>query len=278
MLRVAVANKGRPNESSLKLLEESGLKIGSNGRRLLVPTSNSGVQVLFARAMDIPPLVENGIVDLGIAGKDAIAEKGSKVEIVLPLDFGQCIVGLAAKSMELPPQPRIATALPNLARNFCREEGLNATVLEFEGALESFPALGLADAIVDQVETGDSLRDNGLILVRTIMETEIYLVANGIALCDKRSEMDDFAVFLNGVVEARKRVLFKVNAASPEIRDRLLKLIPAMKSPDVLPLAAEGAFSLLAAVPKGNLNDLILRVRCAGGTDILISKPDCIIA
>ncbi len=278
MIRIAVANKGRPNEASLKLLEDSGFKVGSNGRKLLVPTSSSGVQVLFARAMDIPPLVENGIVDLGIAGKDAIAEKGSKVETVLPLDFGRCIVGVAAKSIELPDSIRIATALPNIARNFCSREGLNATILEFEGALESFPNLGFADAIVDQVETGSSLRDNGLILVRAIMETEICLVANSLSLRDKRTEVDDFAVFLGGVVEARKRVLFKVNAATPVIRDRLLKLIPAMKSPDVLPLAVAGACSILAAVPKGDLNGLILRVRNAGGTDILITKPDFIIA
>ncbi|MEW6748233.1 MAG: ATP phosphoribosyltransferase [Candidatus Micrarchaeota archaeon] len=277
MLTIAIPNKGRVQQPVLQMLEQIGIKVDVNGGRgLLIPSSKRNVRALLARSMDIPLMVERRAADIGFTGEDAVAERGSRVECVLPLDFGRCKVVLAAPRPVSVPKS-IATTLPNVTKAFCRREGLRADIITLQGALESAPKLGIAEAIVDQMETGTTLKENRLRVLEVIMESRMTIIANGISLAEKKGQIDEIALSAGGLMAARQRVVLKVNAGSERVRDALLKLIPAMKSPDVAPLAEPGAYSLLAAVPRKGLERLIVRIKAAGGTDILVEKPQFII-
>lgn len=278
MLTIAIPNKGRMKPPVLDLLKQIGYRVhGDNNRQLILPTERAGARVLLARAMDIPLMVERRAADIGITGQDTVAERDSAVEQVLELGFSKCKVVLAApESVENPKS--IATALPRITSAFCLREGLTADIITMQGALESAPGLGIAEAIVDQMESGTTLRENNLHVISVIMETQAVLIANGVALDERRAEIDEIVLVTNGLMAANERVTIKVNAATLEIRDLLLGIIPAMKSPDLTPLADEGAVSLFAAVPRKGLEGLIVRVRKAGGTDIIVEEPKLIIA
>lgn len=279
MLTIAIANKGRTQQPALRLLFEAGIEVRQDRERsLLVPTSRRDVRVLLARIMDIPLLVERRAADLGITGDDALAERGSRVNRLLPLDFGGCKIALAApQSMTRRRVHSIATSLPNITRRFCRTAGLDADILRMDGALESAPRLGVADAIVDHVESGDTLRENHLRVLEVIMESSMCLVANCVSVHQKAPEIGGLVLMLQGIMDAKGRVVLKLNAPDPKTRDRLLVVIPAMKSPDVSPLAQPGAFSILAAVPRQGLEALIVKLRRLGGTDIFWQKLDGIV-
>ncbi|MDD5340760.1 MAG: ATP phosphoribosyltransferase [Candidatus ainarchaeum sp.] len=283
-------SKGRMREPSFRLLEEAGMKpLDGDGRKLLVPTSLPGVRVLFVRAMDIPIYVGRRAADLGICGEDAVREWGIPTssawginrELVelLQLDFGACKVALAAPQRVKWPQKEvlaIATALPRIAEQYCRRNSMGAKIIALQGALEAAPGLGLADAIVDQVVTGNTLLENGLRILDVILESRMCLYGNPASLEVRKAEMDSVALLARAVIEARKRVMLRVNAATDMIRDTLAKLLPAMKSADVSPLAG-GGYALAAAVPKEGLEDLLVKTRAVGGTGIVVEQPKLII-
>lgn len=284
---IAVPNKGRVREPSFKLLEDIGIKADMNDeRRLILPTSRQGVRLLLVRSMDIPLYVVRGVADLGIAGEDALAERGvlvgsppwpggPSVANLLPLDFGACKVALAAPRGVKVPQS-IATALPRITEAYCRKADINADIIVLQGALEAAPRLGIADAIVDQVATGTTLRENGLRTLEVIMETRICLIGNPASLKAKKRETDQIALCVQGVLEARKRVFLRVNAATDAVRDMVVKLLPAMKSPDV-GLLASGGYTVAAAVPKRGLEDLVMELKSAGGSGIVVEALKLII-
>jgi ATP phosphoribosyltransferase len=285
-----VPSKGRMKEPSSRLLEEAGMKpLDTDERKLVLPTSRPGVRVLLARAMDIPIYVARGAADLGICGEDAVRERGIPTssgwginrELVelLRLDFGGCKVALAAPQRVKWPQKEvlaIVTALPRITEQYCSRNSMGAKIIVLQGALEAAPGLGLTDAIVDQVVTGNTLRENGLRILDVIMESRMCLFGNPASLEAKKAEMDAAVLLLRAVIEARKRVMLRVNAATDTLRDTLAKLLPAMKSADVSPLAG-GGYALAAAVPKEGLEDLLVKVKAEGGTGIVVEQPKLII-
>jgi len=280
---IAVPNKGRLREPSLRLLEDAGMKpLCGDDRKLIVPTSRPGVRLLLARAMDIPLFVARGAADIGIAGDDAIAECGlytssckwvrdRDLALLLELDFGACQVALAA-----PPRIRepasIATTMPTIASRYCG----SAKIVRLQGALETAPLFGIAEAIVDQVDTGTTLRQNGLRILKVLMESRMNLFANPSSLKTKKAGLDRITLCLGAVLEARKRLMVKVNAASDLVRDALVKILPAMKSPDVSPLAG-GGYALAAAVPRKGIEDLVVALKGSGGSDIVVTEPKLVV-
>lgn len=269
-------NKGRLKEPAFKLLEEVGIKPSNgNERKLLVPTSDPGVRILMARCMDIPLMVERRAADLGIAGQDIIAERRSKVRELLKLDFGSCTVALAApEGIEKPKS--IATALPNVTADFCKRKGLDAEIIELSGALESVPELGIAEAIVDQVVTGDTLAENRLRILDSIMQSSVYLIGNYQSLEMNEEECYRVELCVKAVLEARNRLFLEVNAETAEIRDALIELLPAMKRPNLSDLT-DGGYVVGAAVPRKGLMDLIVNLKAAGGTDIIVGPLKMVI-
>src|SRR6185503_13334198 len=182
LLRVAVPVKGRLREPSFKLLEDAGLGPEQPGERALAfPCRNAPVEVLLVRAADIPEYVQDGVVDCGITGLDLVRERGARVGELLPLGFGSCRLDAAvlddaeAQTFEDLAGTTVATVYPHLARELLP---VDVELVDVTGSVEIAPRLGLADAIVDLVSSGNTLRTNGLRSLGTLIESEAILIGD----------------------------------------------------------------------------------------------------
>ncbi len=178
--------KGRLAEQSLALLARAGLSVPqeNGGRKLVLESPDGHMAYVMAKPWDVPTFVEYGAADLGICGLDVLRESGRNVYEPLLLPFGHCRLSLAGpqERADMPlryeSQPRIATKYPRLTTAFFRQRGINAEVIALSGSVELGPVLGLADLIVDLVETGSTLEANGLVEFRTILESQAVLIVN----------------------------------------------------------------------------------------------------
>ncbi|MFZ9690366.1 MAG: ATP phosphoribosyltransferase [Phycisphaerales bacterium] len=182
-LRLALA-KGRLYNDTLARLAAAGLTVEDPGRRLLVPTSDPDLELLAVKPGDVPVYVESGAADLGITGTDVLREAAADVLEPLALPFGTCRLVVAAPAAAAYPSlphgrtPRVATKYPRLTRAHFARTGRSVQVIPIHGSVEVAPLLGLADWIVDLVETGNTLRANGLTERETILHSTATLVAN----------------------------------------------------------------------------------------------------
>jgi ATP phosphoribosyltransferase len=185
-LKIAIQKKGRLSETSLKLLEECGIKI-SNGSRILKATAkNFPIEILFLRDDDIPQYVEQGVVDIGILGENEVLEKDKNIAIISRLGFAACNLCLAIPKDEeyngisYFEDKKIATSYPKILTKFFQEQNISVQIEEIGGSVEIAPSIGLANAIFDIVSTGSTLLTNGLKQVETVMKSEAVLVAGKI--------------------------------------------------------------------------------------------------
>ena len=217
------------------------------------------------RADDVPEYVQDGVVDYGITGLDIVRESGAEVTELLRLGFGACTLEAAVPTespLESLPDlagARVATAFPRLAR-----ELLPATVelVDVHGSVELAPRLGLADAIVDLVSSGSTLRTNGLRSVARLLESEAVLIGRGDAATD-------LAAVLCSVVDARAARYLMLNApeqALPEI----VSLVPGSRAPSVLPLTEPGMVAVHSVVPAADVWRLLPALEAAGASSILL--------
>jgi ATP phosphoribosyltransferase len=265
-LKVALPVKGRLREPSFQLLEDAGLGPEQPGDRALAfPCRNAPVEVLLVRAADIPEYVQDGVVDCGITGIDLVRERGAAVLEVLPLGFGSCRLE-AAVPEESPVREladlggaMVATVYPRLTAELLP---VGVTLVDVSGSVEITPRLGLADAIVDLVSSGNTLRTNGLRSIGVLLESEAVLVA--------RDEEDaaPLAGMLRAVVEARQHRYLMLNA--PEAALTAIARLLRPRVPSVLPLAAEGMVAVHALVPAADVWRLLPELEAAGGSSILI--------
>ena len=183
--------KGRMQHQALALLAQIGYGRDADDpsdsdapRRLVIPGAAGRVSYLLAKPGDVPIYVEYGVADLGVVGEDVLRESGRDVYEPLRLPFGHCrlvVAGWADRAprpLRLEPNPRVATKYPNLARTYFQGRGISAEIITLSGSVELAPVVGLADLIVDLVETGNTLRAHGLAELRTIMESQACLIAN----------------------------------------------------------------------------------------------------
>ena len=223
--------KGRLAQDSLAFLERAGLSIptATESRKLVLPAADGSIGFVMAKPRDVPTYVEHGAADLGICGLDVVRETDRAVYEPLLLPFGHCRLSVAgpaetvmkqhgedfefpglslgaASSSDMPgtplrymSQPRIATEFPRLTRRFFAERGVNAEIITLGGSVELGPILGLSDLIVDVVQTGETLRMNGLVEIRTILQSQAVLLVNRTSYQLKASE-------INGIIE-RMRIL-----------------------------------------------------------------------
>lgn len=183
---VVALPKGRLLEEALAYLERAGFGLleGENGRQLVLPSQASHVSYVLAKPADVPVYVEYGAADLGIVGLDVLRESGRDVYEPLLLPIGYCRLVVAGpetrsdRPLRLEPNPRVATKFPRLTEAFFRQRGVSAEIIELSGSVELAPLVNLADLIVDLVQTGRTLRDNGLVELRTILESQGVLIAN----------------------------------------------------------------------------------------------------
>lgn len=195
-IRLALT-KGRLEKQTIEMLERLGYDCGAvreKGRKLILPVGDGTLEVVLAKAADVVTYVENGVCDLGVVGKDTIMEMGGTFYEVTDLGFGRCRFALAA----LAGQDfysgyhtrRIASKYVNVARNYFEKKNMDVDVVKIEGSVELAPVLGLSDAIVDIVETGTTLRENGLEVVEDICPVSARLIVNIASMKLRKAEID----------------------------------------------------------------------------------------
>ncbi|MDR1495801.1 MAG: ATP phosphoribosyltransferase [Clostridiales Family XIII bacterium] len=230
-MRVAVT-KGRLERSFMKLMEQAGYDcspLRDKGRKLLVDIPGAGMEFFLAKAPDVITYVEHGVCDIGIVGKDTIVEQGGTYYEIMDLGIGICRFALAAPkgadlfggygAKETPMEdtsqtggeyerhrgdqrfPKtIATKYPNFAERYFESKGMDVEIIKIEGSVEIAPLLRLADAIVDIVETGATLEENGLAVVENIRDISARLIVNVTSMKLKKDEVDGFASRLATVI------------------------------------------------------------------------------
>lgn len=238
-------------------------------------------RVRFLRPQEIPTYLEQGLFDLGIAGRDWINETHAEVVSLAELQYSRAtsrpaniVVAVpqshpATRTAELPEGVRVSTEYPELTRRFFADAGVKAVIVPSYGATEA-KVPDIVDAIVDVTETGSSLRRAGLKIIDTMLVSLPELIANKDSYADpaKRAAMDDVALLLRSAIRARGRVLLKLNVNQDDL-PKVLEVIPSAGSPTLMPLASGTESAVEAVVPKKGINELIPALKAAGARDIL---------
>ena len=209
-LRIALT-KGRLQDKSVELFEAMGLDcspIQNPGRRLVHALPNYPLEAVLAKAPDVITYVEHGVCDLGIVGKDTILEKGGSFYEVLDLGFGRCRFALAVQAGSdfygTYKTRRVASKYPNVARAFFQKKGMDVDLIKIEGSVELAPILGLADAIVDIVETGATLKENGLVPIEDVAPVSARLIVNTASMKLHKAQIEDFITRCEAELEKRR--------------------------------------------------------------------------
>lgn len=274
-MRLAVPNKGRLVEPTLALLHDTGLVFEEHDRSLVARVQNFDLDILFVRASDVVEFVGDGVADLGITGRDLLAETGSPLPVTRALGYGQCRLAVAVPG-DTPYQAvedlaglRVATAHPNVARGFFRERAVPVEVIALSGAVEVAPRLGLAEAIVDLVSTGSTLAMNGLRTIADVLASEAILIANPQATLQRAGDIAALDTMVGAVLAARGRKYVMMNAPAGHLAE-LEALLPGLESPSVIPLAHHGMIAIHSVIGADDVWALLPRLKAAGASGILV--------
>ncbi|HEV7688136.1 MAG TPA: ATP phosphoribosyltransferase [Acidimicrobiia bacterium] len=282
MLRIALP-KGSLERATLALFEDADLAVNRSSERdyraSIADPRISEVRIL--RPQEIPRYVAGGYFDLGITGRDWIEETGSDVVSLTQLHYSKAtarpvniVVAVPGASAvesvtDLKPGTRVSTEFPELTRRFFASKNLEVDIQLSYGATEA-KVPDIVDAIVELTETGRSLRAAGMKIIDTILVSYTELVANKEAYADpeKRHAMEQLSTLLLGTLEARGRVLVKLNVPAEKL-DAVIGILPAMKSPTVSKLFGDESYAVETVVPKSDINTLIPALKDQGATDII---------
>ena len=275
MLRIAIQKSGRLSEESLDLIRECNIKVNNGNGKLKSDAVNFPMEILYLRDDDIPGYVADGVADVGIVGLNVVREKGKNYRVVSNLGFSRCRLSLAIpkeieyNGLEFFGGRNIATSYPSLTRNFFREKGIKADIHEISGSVEIAPGIGLADAICDIVSSGSTLISNGLKEVETILQSEAVLIAGNKLTGEKEKILDQFLFRINAVQKAKSFKYILLNAPNHKIQE-IIRILPGMKSPTVVPLAQEGWSSLHSVINEEKFWEIIDNLKQAGAQGILV--------
>lgn len=275
MLRIAVQAKGRLYEETMSLLTESGIKLESGKRLLLLPARNFPIEVLFLRDDDIPQSVADGVADIGIVGENEFAEKKKNVQITRRLGFSKCRLSLAIpKEMEYKGiswfnNKVIATSYPEILKDFLAENNVKADIHVITGSVEIAPGIGLADAIFDIVSSGSTLVTNHLKEVEVIMKSEALLIQHPNLSAEKLQILDELLFRIESVQVAEDKKYVLMNVPTENI-EKIIEVLPGMKSPTIMPLAKEGWNSLHAVIDEKGFWEVIGKLKSLGAEGILV--------
>lgn len=282
MLRIAIQTKGRLNEQSTELLHEIGIDVDTAKRKFLSKAANFPIEVLYLRDDDIPQVVANGTASLGIVGLNEVAERGYEVDVVAKLGFGGCRISLAIpkgdeyEGVEYFRGKRIATSYPVILGNFLRQHDIEAELEVITGSVEIAPAAGIADAIFDIVSSGGTLVSNGLKEVERVFESEAVLIANKNLSAEDKELLEELLFRIESERDSRDKKYLLMNIPTASLEEAV-KILPAMRSPTVMPLAAEGWCSLHSVVDAAELWDKVRQLKAIGAEGILVLTLDKII-
>ncbi|MBN1677902.1 MAG: ATP phosphoribosyltransferase [Candidatus Thermoplasmatota archaeon] len=277
-VRIALPNKGRLNQSAIRLMNRIGFPVpDASNRTLLAEFSKGRYQVLLARAQDIPEFVEMGAADLGITGLDLVKETGRKVESLMSLGFGRCRLVVAvpddSKISDLQgirDGCTVATCFPNLTKAFFSGMGKSIEVAEVSGATEVAPQVGLADVITDLTETGSTLKLNHLKEIGVILESEAVLIGNRKAMEEKKARVEEVTSAIQSVMNASRKRYIMANVPKSALPN-LEKLLPGVSGPTVMNIIGrEDMVAIHAVTNEDEVNGVITMLKKIGATGILI--------
>ncbi len=271
-LRFAIPAKGRLMEPTSELLQRAGYKFRAKGRNLYATCTNADIIFIFVRADDIPVLVESGVVDLGITGEDLVEERKADISKLMALGYGKCRLCVAVKdscgstSLEDFRGKTIATSFVNMTDAFFRTKGIDVRCVEMNGSVEIMVGLNLADAIVDIVETGDSLRDNNLRVFCDIGSYETALIGNKNVINDNR--VAQILRRIEGILIAQKYSILEYNIKK-DLLKQAEKITPGFESPTVSELDQEGWLAVKVMVLKKDTVQVMDQLEELGATAII---------
>ncbi|HTK06505.1 MAG TPA: ATP phosphoribosyltransferase [Ktedonobacteraceae bacterium] len=277
-VKLAIQKEGRLTESTLELLHTAGLHIEAYKQRLFSSCRNFPLTVLFVRDDDIPEYVSEGVVDLGIVGKNLVVETQQVVEELLPLNYGHCTLTVAIpreSSIENIQQlagRKIATSYPITTKKFFEEQNIDVDIITISGSVEVTPALGVASAIVDLVSTGSSLKLNDLVPLKTVLQSQSLLIAHPASVQDetKAPLIDSLLMRFRGVMNARSFKYIMMNAPTKNV-PAITELCTGLRSPTVLPTADPEWVAVHIAVPEDDFWNIIEQLRILGSQGILVT-------
>jgi ATP phosphoribosyltransferase len=275
-LRIALQKSGRLTEESIALLKQAGMKFDSYKGHMIVPVQNFDIELLLIRDDDIPEYVQDGVCDIGFVGANVTAEKNADVTVIRDLGFGKCRLSVAVpkngtfKSAKDLNGKRIATSYPYLTQKYFKENGMDVRTVQISGAVEIAPRLGVADAVCDLVSTGGTLRQNGLIETDVIFTSESQLIQTNKPISAEKQELiDKFLLRIGGCQLAQRSRYIMMNAPKAS-QDEILRIISALKSPTVLPLADPEMVAIHSVVPINEFWTITEKLKIAGATGIVI--------
>ena len=276
MLRIAVQSKGRLFEDTMDLLKETGIKVSSSKRTLLVQASNFPLEVLFLRDDDIPQTVADGVADVGIVGENEFVERNENADIVKRLGFSKCRISLAIpKAIDYPGVEwfngkKIATSYPVILKKFMDEKGVKTDIHVIQGSVEIAPGIGLADGIFDIVSSGSTLVSNNLKEVEVVMKSEALLIGNKNLDEEKKAILEDLLFRINSVMIAEDKKYVRMNAPKARLAE-IVKVLPGLKSPTIIPLADEDWCSVHAVLDEKHFWEIVGQLKALGAEGILVT-------
>ena len=274
-LKLAIQKSGRLHEDSIKLLKECGIDIENGVNKLKAVATNFPLELFFLRDDDIPQYVEDGVADIGFVGENVVYEKSKKVEVAYALGFGKCRLSFAVNKNETftgatyLSGKKIATSYPILVQKYLNENKIQAEIHEISGSVEIAPGIGLADVICDLVSSGSTLFMNGLKEADTILDSQAVLIKRLALNAEATAILERLLFRIESVKKAKKNKYVLLNAPNANL-DKIISLLPGMKSPTVVALATPGWSSVHSVIAESDFWDIIEKLKLAGAEGILV--------
>ena len=274
-LKIAVQKSGRLHDDSMKILKEIGISIDNGKDQLKASARNFPLEVFYLRNGDIPQYLKDGIVDAAIIGENVLIEKGNGISVMEKLGFSKCKVSVAIpksqtyNSLNDLNGKRIATSYPNTVNQFLNRNGIDAQIHIINGSVEIAPNIGLADAIVDIVSSGSTLFKNGLKEAEVLLKSEAVLAVSPKISDQNQVILNKLQFRLQSVLKGRQNKYVLLNAPNDKL-EKIVKILPGMNSPTILPLAKEGWSSLHSVINKNEFWDVIDELKENGAEGILV--------
>ncbi|MDG1039762.1 MAG: ATP phosphoribosyltransferase [Polaribacter sp.] len=274
-LRIAIQKSGRLNEDSLRILKDCGIAIDNGKDQLKASATNFPIEVFYLRNGDIPQYLKDGVVDAAIIGENVLIEKGNDIEFVERLGFSKCKVSIAvpkesqANSLKDLDGKRIATSYPETVKKYLQEYNIDAQLHQINGSVEIAPNIGLADGICDIVSSGSTLFKNGLKEIEVLLKSEAVLAVSPEITSKRKAILEKIQFRIQSVLKGRSSKYVLLNAPNEKL-ESILKLLPGMRSPTVLPLAEEGWSSVHTVINKNDFWEIIDELKQEGAEGILV--------
>ncbi len=274
-LRIAIQKSGRLSEDSLKLLKDCSIKFPKGKNKLIAESTNFPAEILYLRDDDIPQYVENGIADVGILGENVVEEVQKEIRVDKKLGFSKCRLSLAVpkdvsyQGVQYFNGKKIATSYPVLTEQYLAKHNIKADIEYISGSVEVAPSIGLASGICDLVSTGGTLLSNGLKEVEIILKSEAVIISNPKLAKEKQGLLNKLLFRVEATLKAKNYKYILLNAPNEKL-DKIIDILPGMKSPTVLPLAQGSWSSVHSVVNENDFWNVIDLLREHGAEGILV--------